>query len=106
MVGTTGTLGQKWCTVFSSACTTSGNNGDGGTETCGTRAPLASLTGTILTVTFGSAATFSRVLRTASGSSPGKMRQFTLARAIWGRAFGACPPASKVATQVVCSKEL
>src|SRR6266478_3003542 len=106
MVGTTGRPGHKLCTVFSSASTTSGNNGDGGTPTCGTIAPFAAFTGTIMTLTLGSAATLSSVLRTSSGSSPGIMRQLTLARAVCGSALGACPPVSIVATHVVCSSEL
>src|SRR5579863_696837 len=106
MVGTTGKPGQIACTVFSSARITPGRSGEGGTPTGGITVPVASLTGTTVTATLGSAATFSSVLRTASGSSPGKMRQFTLARAICGNALGAWPPLSMVATQVVCSSEL
>ena len=52
-------------------------------------------------MTLGSAITRSRVARICSGASPGKMRQLTLARAVCGRALGAWPPESMVATQVV-----
>ena len=41
------------------------------------------------------------VWRTSSIFTPGKMRQFTLATALCGKAFWACPPSSMVATQVV-----
>jgi len=40
---------------------------------------------------------------TSAGTSSGSMRQLTVARARWGRAFSAWPPSSIVATQVVRS---
>ena len=48
-------------------------------------------------------ATLINVRSTSSGSSPGRMRQFTLAAARCGSAFGACPASTIVATQVVRS---
>src|ERR1700680_2286428 len=80
------------------AFTTSGSSAEGGTVTVGTGLPSVPSCGTSVTVTFESAATRSRVLRTSSGSSPGKILQFTLARAVWGKALGACPPESMVGT--------
>ena len=42
-----------------------------------------------------------RVACTDSGDTPGRMRQFTFARAICGSALLAWPPSSSVATHVV-----
>src|SRR5580704_19195238 len=98
--GTTGTLPHKAWTVSSMARVTSGSRGEGGTVTSLTSEPSAACSGTSVTTTFGSATARSIVLRMLSGSSPGKIRQLTLARAVCGRAFGAWPPESMVATQV------
>src|SRR5713226_8199700 len=106
MVATRGTPGQRMLKTLSVARVTSGSNGEGGTGTTGTTFPSGASCGTMLILTFGSLATRSRVLWTSSGSSPGKMRQLTLARAVCGSAFGACPPESIVATHVVCKSEL
>ena len=54
----------------------------------------------------GSATTRLSVASTSSGGSPGKIRQFTVARARCGNAFSACPPSSMVATQVVRRRAL
>src|SRR6185312_10349019 len=56
-----------------------------------------------LTLTAGSATRSCSFWRTLSGDTPGKMRQFTLARARCGSAFVAWPPSSIVATHVVRS---
>src|SRR5277367_4322603 len=106
IVGTQGTPGHSTANVFSSAAVTSGNNGDAGTFTTGITVPSAAFCSTKSTVTLGSATTLIKVWCTCSGSSPGKIRQFTLARAVCGNALAACPPFNMVATQVVCSNEL
>src|SRR5215467_11752449 len=106
MVGTKGMPGHILVKVFSMALVTSGSSGEGGTGTTGTTFPSGSACATMLIFTFGSLATRWRVFRISCGSSPGKIRQFTLARAVCGSALGAWPPESIVATQVVCSKEL
>src|SRR6267378_5050910 len=106
MVATRGTPGQVTFKTFSMACVTSGSSGDGGTGTTGTTFPSGVSCGTMVILTFGSFATRSSVLCTSSGSSPGKIRQLTLARAVCGSAFGAWPPKSMVATHVVCKSEL
>src|SRR5208337_2327784 len=106
IVGTIGIPGHMVAKVRSSAVVTSGSSGEGGTATMGMSFPSAVFSGTTVILTLGSAATRSNVLRTLSGSSPGKMRQFTLARAVCGSALGAWPPDSIVATHVVCSNEL
>src|SRR6266568_2214180 len=106
MVATTGMPGHILLKVFCMAFVTSGSNGEGGTGTTGTAFPSGSVCVTMLILTLGSLATRWRVLRISCGSSPGKMRQLTLARAVCGSALGAWPPESIVATQVVCSNEL
>src|SRR5207253_1195960 len=78
--------------VFSMAAVSSGSSGEGGTGTAGTTFPSGSVCFTMLILTLGSLATCSSVLRTPCGSSPGKMRQLTLARAVCGSALGAWPP--------------
>src|SRR6266851_4441723 len=89
IVGTRGTHGDVILKVFSMACVTSRSSGEGGTAAMVTFFPSVVRCGTMLILTFGSFATRSSVLRTSSGSSPGKIRQLTLARAVCGRAFGA-----------------
>src|SRR5207248_1267567 len=106
MVATRGTPGQLIVKILFIAWVSSGSSGEGGTATTGTGFPSGSVCDTMLIFTFGSLATRSRVLRISCGSSPGKMRQLTLARAVCGSALGAWPPESIVATHVVCSKEL
>src|SRR6516165_6629599 len=82
MEGTTGTPGHIMASVRSNAEVTSGSRGEGGTATMGINLPSEVFSGTTVTFTWGLATTRSRVLRTSSGSSPGKMRQLTLARAV------------------------
>ena len=71
---------------------TSGLLADGGLCTA---VPLA------MTATFSSAMTRASVRPTSSTDSSGMIRQFTVARAVCGKAFSACPASSRVATQVV-----
>src|SRR3954469_6820672 len=92
ITGTTTTPGNIALVNDSTLFMTSGRSGDGGLG-------LASLSN--VTTTFGSAIVSTMVLRTDSGATPGRMRQFTLAVAICGSALFAWPPASRVATQVV-----
>src|SRR5439155_17811259 len=99
MVATRGTPGQVMLKTFSMALVTQGRSGEGGT---GTTFPSGPGCETVVILTCGSLATRSSVRRTYSGSSPGKIRQLTLARAVCGSALRACPPESMVATQVVC----
>src|SRR5215468_4945149 len=106
IVGTTGNPGHIVANVSEYAVITSRISGDGGTVTTGIALPSEVLSTTIVTFTPESFATRSNVFRTSSGSSPGKIRQLTVARAICGSAFGAWPPASIVATHVVLSSEL
>src|SRR3989442_1626564 len=77
IVATRGTPGQAILKVFSMAWVTSGSSGEGGTAAMVTFFPSVVRCGTMLILTFGSFATRSRVLRTSSGSSPGKIRQLT-----------------------------
>ena len=58
-----------------------------------------------VTFTPGSAITRSSSARTSVAETPGKMRQLMFAPARCGKALGACPPSSRVATQVVRSME-
>src|SRR5205809_2430036 len=81
MVATRGTPGRVMLSVFSMALVTSGSNGEGGTGTTGTALPSGPVCDTMVILTLGSLATRSRVLRISCGSSPGKIRQLTLARA-------------------------
>ena len=67
----------------------------GGGGEAGARSP------SMVTFTFGFAASFSSSPRTASLELPGKIRQLTFARARCGNALVAWPPSSMVATQVV-----
>src|SRR3954453_5322713 len=53
-----------------------------------------------------SASTRLSVASTESGGWSGRILQFTVARANWGRALSAWPAKSRVATQVVRSNEL
>ena len=59
-----------------------------------------------VTVTVGSPTISASVAFTFCDETPGKMRQFTVASAFWGRALRAWPPLSMVATQGVCSAQL
>src|SRR5450432_4735550 len=54
-----------------------------------------------VTVILESASTWFSVRSTSAGLSTGRMRQFTVAVAVCGRAFSAWPPESMVATHVV-----
>src|SRR6266849_7779722 len=96
-VGTTGTPGHIWALTASIGPRISRESG-GGDESVG------SCVGAILILSF--ARTRASVLCTSTTDSPGKMRQFTVARARWGRALVACPASSMVATQVVRKVEL
>ena len=58
---------------------------------------------TTVTLTAVSSTTLTRVLCTSSQGVPGSIRQLTVALALCGSAFSACPPASSVATHVVRS---
>jgi len=97
IVGTTGTPGHISCVVASMARSSSGVRGDGGLGLAGARG---------VTLTPESATTRRSVASTCSGGSPGRMRQFTVARARWGSAFSAWPPSISVATQVVRRRAL
>ena len=79
--GTTGRPGKRACTALDTAVIRSGRRGEAGLST----EPSASRVMPAL----GSAITWTRVWRTASAGVPGKIRQFTVAAAFWGRAFGA-----------------
>ena len=92
MTGITGTPGHICSVTRSMGPITSGRSGEGALG-------LASASG--VTPMPSSASTRTRVVRVSSEESPGSIRQFTLARAVWGSAFKACPPWSIVATQVV-----
>src|SRR5262245_39235494 len=92
MTGTTMTPGNIAVVSDSTADIRSGRSGDG-------ELGFAFLTNE--TVIAGSASASVSLAFTVSGSTPGRMRQFTLAVASCGRALFACPPASRVATHVV-----
>jgi hypothetical protein len=79
--------------TFSTAPITSGVSGDGGLGR------YSKSVGVMLI--WSSFRTFASVAFRFSSVSPGITRQLTLARASCGRAFGAWPPSSIVATQVV-----
>src|SRR5229473_7293974 len=96
-VGTTGTPGHI-CELTASTGPTISRVSGGGGESVG------SCVGVILILSF--ARTRARVFCTSATGSPGRMRQFTVARARWGRALVACPASSMVATQVVRKVEL
>ena len=91
-----GTPGHIFAATVSMGFMISGVRG-GGVLLTSLRAP------SVVTVIFGSSTSFCRVARTSSAEVPGKMRQFTLARARCGRALVAWPASSIVATQVVCT---
>ena len=97
ITGTMGTPGHIVAVAASIAAITSGLKGDAG---------LGLAWPTAVTLTPESATTRSSVRRTASGASPGRIRQFTTALARCGSAFSACPPSSIVATHVVRIMEL
>src|ERR1035438_8504230 len=61
---------------------------------------------TYFTASLSSAKIPINCLRISSGECPGKMRQFTIACAVWGRALLAWPALSRVATHVVLKFEL
>src|SRR5437879_7871761 len=71
---------------------TSARVGDG---LLGIASPIA------VTEILGSFKTRMSVDRTSTGDSPGKSRQFTMARAVCGKALSACPLSRRVATHVV-----
>src|SRR6201986_3738451 len=98
MAGTRGTPGQSCLPTASAGPRTWGVSGGGG-ET-GLFSP------TMEDLIAGASATFCSAAIPASGASPGMMRQLTLAVARCGRALGAWPAVSMVATQVVRIIEL
>ena len=92
ITGTTTAPGNISLVSDSTAVITFGRSGDG---------LLGCASSTNATVIFGSFRIPISVSFTATGETPGRMRQFTLALAICGSAFIACPPSSFVGTQVV-----
>src|SRR6266853_1362229 len=96
-VGTTGTPGHICALTDSTGPTISRVSGGAGES-------VGSCVGVILILSF--AMTRARVFCTSATGSPGRMRQFTVARARWGRALVAWPASSIVATQVVRKVEL
>src|ERR1043166_3000519 len=97
MIGTIGTGPQIALTDASMAANTSGLSGDAGLGTAvsiGVRCTDESLIARV------------SARSTAAGSSPGSIRQLTVAFAVWGSALGACPPSSIVATHVVRTRAL
>ena len=92
MVGWIGTPGHSSAASRATACITSGCGGEGG-------AAIGRPLGVI--VTLSSAMTRARMRAVSSTGSSGRMRQFTVARAICGSAFSTVPASSSVATQVV-----
>src|SRR5471032_2574713 len=95
--GTTGVPGQNSAVSFSIGPTTSERSGEGG---------LAAGTLTRVTVMAGLPRALTMDCWTSSNDSPGSTRQFTVAVAVCGSAFVACPPSRRVATQVVRMMEL
>src|SRR5262245_8846581 len=95
--GTTGTPVHISVVIRSIALKISGFSGDG---------TLAVALSNAETEIFESARTRISADRTSTGDSPGRIRQFTIARAVCGRAFSACPASRRVATQVVRSSAL
>src|SRR5262245_21829759 len=92
ITGTTGTPGHIAAVIASTGRITSAVSGDGGLG-------FASRTGAM--VIRPSLTTLTRVSRVRSAVSVGRMRQLTVARAVCGKAFSACPASIIVATQVV-----
>jgi len=92
IVGTSGTPGQSSALTFSAGPRISRVSGGGGERT-------AWCVGVSLILSSASTRTSVRV--TSSTGSPGRMRQFTIARARCGSAFVAWPASTIVATQVV-----
>src|SRR3954452_15450036 len=78
IVGTTTAPGNIALVIDSSGCMICGWSDEGGLGFAGS---------TYVKVTFGSAITSVSVRLITAGSSPGRMRQLTLAVASWGRAF-------------------
>jgi hypothetical protein len=94
-MGTTGTPGQNSAVSFSIGAIIAGVSGGG--------AAVGPRVSSVVTLTSGSATSSSSFARTVSAGVPGKMRQFTVARARCGSAFEAWPASSSVATHVVRS---
>ena len=97
ITGTIGTLGNCSATSRSMAPMIAGVRGEGG---------LGMGAYTVRRAIRSSPASRSSVAATSAAGSPGRIRQFTVARADWGSAFSACPASIMVATQVVRSLEL
>src|SRR3954462_8443116 len=81
--GTTGTPGHIFWVIFSIGPNTSAAIGDGGLG-------LALCKG--VTLIPASLNTLISVVWIGAGSAPGSIRQLTVAGAVWGNAFSACPP--------------
>ena len=97
MMGTAGALPHTAFAAASIADKGSGASGDGG---LGVGVPIGA------TTICGSARTRTSVCCTAAASSIGRIRQLTVACAVCGSAFSACPACSIVATHVVRRRAL
>src|SRR5262245_57439053 len=97
MIGTIGSGPQTAFTDASIAANRSGRSGEGGLGITGA---------TGATSTDSSLITRRIVFSTWTGSSPGSIRQFTVAVAVCGNACSAWPAASSVGTHVVRSSAL
>src|SRR5690349_8561782 len=90
--GTTGTPAHISLVICSIGCITAGLSGEGG---LGCAVPFG------VTLMRLSSTIFTKVCCVWAAVSVGRMRQLTRARAVCGKALSACPPSSRVATQVV-----
>src|ERR1044072_4033939 len=95
-IGTIGTPGHSLAASFSIGPMIAGVSGGGGETLLGSWARVTAT---------GAPASSASLARTSSTGVPGRMRQLTLAVARWGRALGAWPALTMVATQVVRSIE-
>src|SRR5690348_15799116 len=94
IAGVIGMPGWRACTAADTATMTSARSGDASLN-------LIVATGSTFTA---SPTTVCSSACTTSGATPGKIRQFTFAVAIYRNAHGASPAASSVGTQVVRTK--
>src|SRR5882757_7840570 len=102
MTGTTGTPGHISATTLVKGCMTSGFKSVGGTALdVGAVSLTSPLSFTYRTVTLGSWMILINCCRISSRELLGRIRQFTLADAVCGKALLACPPLRRVGTQVV-----
>ena len=106
ITGVTGIPGQMACVKLVSGDQTSGS-GAGGTiaERSGAVAPPR-LSPKHIPPSVGIGKDGDELLPTSSGEWPGRIRQFTMAWAICGRALLASPASSRVETQVVLNLAL